>query len=63
METGDSRSTFPTIKDGKELPGSVLEDPVLDGVTVLGRLVCLGLKVDDVNGSDRVWVCRCNEER
>lgn len=63
METGDSRSKLPTIKDGEELPGSVLEGPVLDDVTVLGWPVGFGLKVDDVNGSDRVWICHGSEER
>ena len=62
-ETGDSWSKLPTIKDGEELPSPVLEGPVLDDVTVLGWPVGLGLKVDDVNGSDRVWICRSSEER
>jgi hypothetical protein len=52
-----------TIKDGEEPPSSVLEGPILDDMTVLGWLVGLGLEVDDVNGSDRVWVRRGGEER
>lgn len=54
IKTIDLWSRLPTIKDGEELPSSVLEDPVLDDMAILGWLVGLGLKVDDVNGSDRV---------
>ena len=63
MKTGDARSKLPTIEDGEELPSSVLEGPVLDDVTVLGWSTDPGLKVDDVNGSDRVWICHSSEER
>ena len=52
---GDSRSKLPTIEDGEELPTSIPEGPVLDDVTILGWLVGMGLKVNYVNGSDRIW--------
>ena len=62
IETKDLRSKLPTIKDGEELPSTVLEGPVLDDMAIFGWLLCLRLKVDYVNRPDRLWLCHGSEE-
>jgi len=59
----DLQSKLLTIKDSEKLPSTILEGPVLDDMTVFGWLLCLGLKIDYVNGSDRIWLCHGSEER
>ena len=63
IEAKDLQSKLLTIKDSEKLPSAILEGPVLDDMTVFRRLFCLGLKVDYVNGSDRIWFCHGSEER